>query len=315
MDRRQLIAKATNTRTTAGAGALLPPGVSRRFIRQIKEQGTFGQAIGLDLVEEPTGTINKVTSGARLIRAAAENADDGYRAEVTFPTVPYATNKIRLPFEVTQDLKHENIEGEAIEQDIVGEMTDQFALDLDDLDNNGDTAAGAGPDQAFLQINDGILKQAAALPGAQRIDGATINAGAISKEHIFALQKTMPNRFRATGRARLFMSPNRAISWREYLSNRATAGGDAILGGERGQSPLGDAIIEVPQFPDSRIIYTPPENIRRVVSWQVRHFRVDQTTDWELATRDKVGHVYFIKEDVIYADDAAVIDLYGLTAP
>jgi HK97 family phage major capsid protein len=315
MDRREALAKATQTRA-ASTGALLPAGVSRAFIQKIKDQGTFGKAIRLEVVNEPTGTINKITSGARLIRAAVENADDGYRAQVTFPTVPYSTNKIRLPWEVTEDLYHENLEGEALEAKIVDEMTSQFGLDLDDLDINGDTAAGAGPDQAFLQINDGVMKQAAALPAGQRVDAQTINAGAIDKAHFFAIQYAMPDKYRASGRAKLFMSPKRKISWVEALTARVTAAGDAILlGNESASRPLGDDIIEVPQFPADRILFTPPENIVRVVSWQVRKRKVTGDTDWELATRDKRGYIYFLKEDVIFQEPDAVIDLHDLDPP
>src|SRR4051794_35960281 len=161
-------------------------------------------------LETPTassGTINKLATGRRLIRGAPENADDGYRAEPTFPTVPFATAKVRLPWEVTEDTFHENIEGEQLEADLIDEMTQQFALDFEDLEINGDTAAGAGPDQAFLQINNGVLKLAAITAGVHRIDAQTINGGAIAKAHFFAGQRALPNKYRQQGGLAWIMSP------------------------------------------------------------------------------------------------------------
>jgi HK97 family phage major capsid protein len=311
--RRELLSKATMTTTVAGSGALAPPAVSERFFSKIKDVSPFGQAIDQETVVTTSGTINQITSGARLIRAAAENADDGYRAEVSFPSVPYATKKVRLPWEVTLDLLRRNIEGKTLEGKVVDEMARQWALDLDDLNVNGDEAAGAGPDQAFLQIDDGLLKKAAALAGAQRIDGSLINGGAIDKSHFFAIVKAMPSKFDSS--AKFFMSPKRKISWLEALTARATSAGDAVLAGASGgpgNQPLGRNIVEVPFFPDDRVIYSDPKNFVRVLSLNLTRYRVLPTTDFGLATREKIGYVWFLEQDFIIRESAAVIDLHTL---
>jgi HK97 family phage major capsid protein len=311
MDRRTALAKATIDRTVA-AGGLLPPGVSRKFIQVMKEKSIWGSKIDLSIVGEPEGTIKKITSGSRLIRSAAENSDDGYRAQVTFPEVPYATKKLRLPWEVTEDVFHENIEGQSLEATIVDEMATQFGLDLDDLEVNGDTA-NAGPDAAFLTINNGVLKLAETGVGVHRIDGSTINTGEIDKAHFFAMVQAMPNKYRAG--AELWMSPGRKISWLEAMTERATAAGDAvIMGGDAFDKPLGIKINEVPFLPDTRILYSSPRNFVRVVSWQIRKKRVTGETDWELATRDKRGYIYFLKSDFIVRENDALVDLHTLDA-
>jgi len=311
MDRRTALAKATIDRTVASAG-LLPPGVARKFLQVMKEKSPWGKAISMEVVGEPEGTINKITSGSRLIRAAAENSDDGYRAQVTFPTVPYATKKLRLPWEVTEDVFQENLEGQGLESTIVDEMTTQFGLDLDDLEVNGDTADVSG-DAAFLTINNGVLKLAAEGAGIHRVDASTINGGEIDKAHFFAMVMAMPNKFRAG--AQFWMSPNRKISWLEAMTERVTAAGDAVIaGGPAFDNPLGIQINEIPFFPDTRILYTAPANLLRVVSWQIRKKRVTGDTDWELATRDKRGYIYFLKSDFIIRENDAVVDLHKLDA-
>jgi HK97 family phage major capsid protein len=311
MDRRQALAKATIDRTVA-AGGLLPPGVSRKFIQLMKEKSPWGAAIDLEIVGEPEGTIKKITSGSRLLRAAAENSDDGYRAQVTFPEVPYATRKLRLPWEVTEDVFQENIEGQSIEATIVDEMATQFGLDLDDLEVNGNTADVSG-DAAFLTINNGVLKLAETGAGVHRIDASTIKGGAMDKAHFFAMVMAMPNKFRAGGE--FWMSPNRKINWLEGLTERATAAGDSVIvGGDFFDKPLGIKINEVPYLPDTRILYSSPKNFVRIVSWQVRKKRVTGDTDWELATRDKRGYIYFLKSDFIVRENDALVDLHTLDA-
>ena len=261
------------------------------------------------------GEINKIATGSRIIRAATENADDGYRAGATFATVPFTTRKIRLPWKVTEDVFHENIEGSGLESTLTDEMTTQFALDLEDLEINGDTAAGAGADQAFLQINDGLLKTitAAAVAG-RRIDGATINAGVWDKDHMFEMLYAMPNVYRRSGNLRWIMSPARAIQWWESVTERATNGGDAALLGAGGSitTPLGIPTLEVPALPDTTVLLADPRNFVRVISWQIRKRRVTGDTDAELAAKDKRFYVFFIKHDVVVEETNAVVQTYNL---
>ena len=309
MTRRDALIKATIDRTMASAG-LLPPGVSKNFLRLMKDKDNWSKAIDLKIVGEPEGTLKKITVGGRIIRAANENADDGYRAGVEFPEVPYATRKLRLPWEVTEDTFHENLERQALEATITDEMAEQFGLDLSDLEVNGDTA-NAGPEAAFIAINNGVLKLAEAGAGIHRIDGSTINGGGIDKSHFFAIAKAQPDKFLPG--CEWFMSPTRRLSWLEAMSDRATAAGDAvIMGGEAFKDPLAYKVNEIAHFPDDRIIFTPPKNLVRVVSWQIRKRRVTGETDYELATRDKRGYIYFLKSDFIIRENDAVVDLHSL---
>lgn len=314
MTRREALAKATITTTDAAAG-LLDPEQAAAFIRKIKESSTFGQGIRQELKGASSGEINKLSTAARIIRAATENADDGYRAGASFGTVGYQTVKVRLPWEVTEDTFHENIEREQLESTLTDEMTQQFALDLDDLGINGDTAAGVGPDQAFLAIDDGILKKiAAGGSGAHRIDGSTINAGAIDKGHFFEAYYAMPNRYRSRGNLVWAVSPGRSISWWEALTDRAGAQGDALLGGRNSvaDGPLNIPFWEIPAMPDDRILLLEKRNIVRVVSWQVRKRRVTGETDATLAAKDKRFYVFFLKLDTIIEEMDAVVDVHTL---
>lgn len=308
MNRRQAIAKATVDTTGASAG-LLDPEQSSAFLRTIKEKTALGQAMRLEIRKASSGEINKLSTASRIIRAATENSDDGYRAGASFPTVDYSTNKIRLPWEVTEDVFHENIEGEALEAALTSEMTAQFALDLEDLDVNGDASSG----DPFLGINNGILKLLStnASGDVHRIDGSTIDSGAISKAHFFAGIAEMPNKYVNQGNLKWMMSPAKQYQWIEWLTDRETGAGDAALSGT-GKSPLGIDILPVPSFPDERIVLANPRNFVRVVSWEVRKRKVTGETDAELAATDKRFYVFHIKEDVIVEEDDAVVDIHTM---
>lgn len=313
MNRREAIAKAT-IETAGAADALLDPEQSQRLVWRIKERLAFSNRQRTEMRRASAGEINKAIGNARIIRRATENTDDGYRAGVTFESVAYSAVKIRLPWEVTEDVFHENISGEAFEQELLRDMEQQWALDWEDLEWNGDTAAGAGPDQDFLTINDGLLKAFATAPN--RIDGSTINAGALHKSHFFEAKSTLPNRYRTDPGLVWAMSPNKHLEWIEFLTDRATGAGDAALlgGGTVTDRPLNIPIVEVPSMPDTRIVLLNPRNVVRVVTWDVRRRRVTGETDKELAATDKRFYVLHVKTDVVVEEDEALVDIHTLTA-
>jgi HK97 family phage major capsid protein len=313
MTRREALAKATVTTTDAAAG-LLDPAQGRAFIRALKENTSLANEMRQEVRTTSTGEINKIATGQRIIRAAAENTDDGYRAGATFDTATYSTRKIRLPWEVTEDVYHENIERGALEETLVSEMTQQFALDLEDLEINGDTADVSG-DAAFLNINDGILKMISTENVAGRnIDGSTIDAGVFGKGHLFEALYAMPNVYRRSGNLRWIVSPARAIQWWESMTERDTGAGDAALvgSGDLIGRPLGIPFLEVPSLPDDVVLLADPRNFVRVISWQIRRRRVTGETDAELAALDKRFYVFFIKHDVIIEEYDAIVRVHTL---
>ncbi len=313
MTRREALAKATVTTTDAASG-LLDPSQGTAFIRKLKEKTALAPLMRQEIRVATAGEINKIATGARIIRGAAENSDDGYRAGATFATVGFTTRKIRLPWEVTEDVFHENIEGQGLESTLVDEMTTQFALDLEDLEINGDTADVSG-DAAFLNINDGLLKMiVTANVSGRNIDGSAINSGVWGKGHMFEALYAMPNVYKRSGNLRWIMSPARAIQWWESLTDRATDSGDAALLGQGGaiDKPLGIPVLEVPSLPDTVVLLADPRNFVRVISWQVRRKKVTGDTDAQLAALDKRFYIFFIKHDVVIEETDAVVRVHTL---
>jgi hypothetical protein len=311
MTRREALAKATLLTSDVGAG-LLQQEQARRFIRTLKDQGALASQMRLEIRSASTGEINKLSTGARLMRSATENADDGYRAGATFSTVEYTTKKVRLPWEVTEDVFHENIEGDSLESTLMDEMNAQFALDWEDLDINGDTA-DVSADAAFLTIDDGLIKLLEAnVPSGQQVDGSTINSGVWAKEHMYAALQAIPNKYRRQGGLRWIMSPARHLQWWESIVDRAQYSGDDLLLGGGGviDRPYGIEILEVPAWPDTIVALANPSNFMRVVNWQVRKRKVTGETDSALAARDKRFYIFFLKRDVIVSEynSVALVD-------
>ena len=316
MDRRDALAKATITTPDFTSG-LLQPEQARAFIVKIKEQTALSNVMRLEIKRASSGTMDKTSTASRIIRRATENADDGYRAGVAFGTVGYQTVKVRLPWEVSEDAFHENIEGEGFETTLTNEMTAQFALDMEDLEVNGDTA-DTSADAPFLTINDGILKQLASAGSATHtVNGALIRSGDISIEHFFAALNALPNRYRKSlsGNLRWIMSPTLKLAWWENLALRTGIAADALYLGVGGpaEKPLGIEILEVPSMPDNQMVLADPKGFVRVISWEVRKRRITGETDSALATRDKRLYIFFVKHDVIIEELDAVARVTGLS--
>lgn len=320
MDRREVLAEIQKSTIERNVGGQLNPGQAKAFIQEVQEKSAFGSAIGLETPREPEGTIDKMGNGSRLVRGRKENTDDGYRAGISTSEIEYKSKDLWLPFEVTEDFFHENIEGESAEAKILNRMTRQFALDLDDLDINGDEAS----EDAFVSLDDGLLALAKGSEATHHVKGAKVKdaegnelKGAMGKELFFQLKYAMPNKHFNSGGMRWLMSPNRWTTWIEYLTNRETAAGDAALMAKE-LFPLGippfvgfssdksAPMPGIPAWPDDLIMLADLSNFTRVITWDIQRYRVTGETDWELATRRKRGYVFFIKKDFIIQEDDAV---------
>ena len=190
-----------------------------------------------------------------------------------------------------------------------------MALDIEDLEVNGDTAAGAGPDQAFLQINNGILKllrHGRGRPPDRRRDDQ------LGRDHQGPLLRRRARDAEQVPGRRQPRLADVARTGRPSTSSTSpiatTGAGDAaLLSSDTDQLTIRrNPVIEVPSFPDSRMMLVNPRNFVRVICWQVRRRKVTGDTDWELATRDKRGYIFFLKHDIVIEEPDAVVDVYGL---
>jgi hypothetical protein len=199
-----------NFRGPGGAG-LLNPEQAKTFFKMAFEKTVFGSLQRHEMRKATTGEIDKIAIGGRLLRKKAEATDDGYRAGVSSSKVEYATQSIRLPWEITEDALRRNIEGERLEDIIMGYMTEQTGLDIEDLHFNGDKNAkdtdGTTP-HPFLSINDGWIKKIKTGTGAHIVDHSAIGGTGFDKKHFFAASRAMPNKYKGS-ELKWIMSPTR----------------------------------------------------------------------------------------------------------
>ncbi len=154
LKRLDRIEKATMTTSGMNAG-LLNPEQSKEFFRMAFDTTPFSQLHRKEMRKAKQGELDKIAIGGRILRKKTENSDDGYRAGVETSKIEYNTKPIRLPWEITEELLRENIEGEGYEDTVMELMSTQTGIDLEDLHWNGDLDSS----DPFLNINDGWLKK------------------------------------------------------------------------------------------------------------------------------------------------------------
>jgi len=316
MTQAELLRKAAGTQATTDfpSTGLLLPEQSTAFLDLVYDATPFSKLMRTERRRSKSGTIAKIGIGGRLLRKKSQGVDDAILSKPVYSDIAYQTAASRLDWEINEEVFQENIEQEGYEDHVARLMGDQVGRDLEDLHFNGDTA-DTSSDAAFLDQNDGWLKQlAAGSSGAHRVNGATINGGYIEKGHFFAAHAALPSKYWQDGKIKWIMNPTLWGVYIEYLTNRATPAGDAALVGTLSSfgTPLNIGAVFVPSLPATRLLLGDPNNFIAVNTYDIRRRRT--TEGREAIRQDKRFYAIFLDDDPIIETTDAVVDVYGLIA-
>lgn len=310
MTQAELLRKATGVVVTtdleAGAG-LLSPEQSADFLDKVYDATPFSAAQRNLRRRAETGSINKIGIGGRILRKKNEGVDDAELVKPDYGEVEYVVKRYRADTEITEEVFEDNIEGEGFEDHWIGLITDQIGRDLEDLHFNGDESSS----DKFLKLNEGWLEQlAAAGSGAHRVNGGSIDSGAVAKGLFFAGLEAMPAKYKGNGRLRWIGNPSITERYLEGLTERATAAGDAALLGENLRLPGAIPFLGVPAMPTNRLLLADPQNFIVVTRRDVRYRKT--TEGREAIRQDKRFYAWFLATDPIIEETDAVVDVYGI---
>lgn len=292
------------------ASGLLAPEQADAFLDAVYEATPLNAIIRHEKRVATSGSIAALGIGSRLLRKKTAGVDDATLVKPVFTDIGYQTVPVRLDWEVEEEVYQRNIEREGFEDHLVRLMTDQVGRDLEDLHLNGDTA-DTSADAPFLTMHDGWLKKLAGSSLATRINGASTNGGNISKDHFGLAVAALPAKY-FTDQMRWIMSPVTKSRYIDYLSNRATPAGDAVLVSGDLTQIRGIPVITAPKMPNSRILLTDPKNLAAVNTQDIR--RRKTTEGREAIRRDMRFYAIFLDDDSVIERPDAVADIYGLAA-
>lgn len=287
-------------------GGLLNKEQSKKFLQQMFDSNELGKNVRHITRTAKTGEIDKIGIASRILRRKTENQDDGYRVGLNSSKLEYSTIAVRAPWELTEEVLRENIEGESFEKIATDMMTSQVGLDFTDLCLNGDTEVKADdPDHDFLYVKDGWLKQL--------MDGHVVDKSSTSSINIgmfYEAVKAIPNKYN-NGSLRWIMSPHMQQEWEQYLLEKCIEKGstapDSLY-----KSPASIPTIASSLLSDDKIILTNPKNLIVVNTYDMR---LRKTTEGkEAIMQDKRFYVLHFDFDAIIEEIDATAIITGIPA-
>lgn len=244
-------------------GGLLNRQQFEEFSLMAQDQTQVMDQVRFEAVDHPKGQIDRLGVGERLLRAATEATAGTQQAPQT-GSIQYDSVKMELPWEVSMETVEDTIEGDGTADRLVELFAQQFGVDSEDLAFNGDESSTDN----FLQINDGWITKADASTDTNTYDHGN---AAIDKEAFDNLLRGLPDKYRRDTSNLVFMtSLDQKQAYKDYLTDRSTASGDAMLMTGEEPTPYGLPIETPVGFPDGRVMLTDLRNLIWVAQRQMR---------------------------------------------
>lgn len=250
-----IVRKATIVADNLATGGKLNDAQSDRFIDFVIDETVLKDNARIVRFRNENLDIDKIGVGKRVAMPKSEGVDPQVRRGITTSKITISPHELIVPFEVGDNFRELNIEGDNVEETIIRLMATQLANDLEDLYINGNKLGPAVPQSDLLEggsadeIKDSYLALSngwsTLADSANVVDALGQNVGlSIFSKAI----RAMPTKFRRNRSAlRWFMSPDIWQLYMEKLSTRATALGDSAAGGGGGTpGPFGIAAVPVP---------------------------------------------------------------------
>lgn len=185
-------------------GGILGTEQSKIFVEAMFDSSAFMQKVRREPMASATKEIDKIGMTSRIARRATENDATivNYTQVPTFGKINLTAKKYMLPWEITDEVLEDNIEGDALETRIARLMATQFGNDVLDLAINGDDTVGAATTVAVEvdNVTDPIDITVASVTGFPR----TGTAGYLligTEKLIYEYVDTVANKFLGCSRA------------------------------------------------------------------------------------------------------------------
>lgn len=253
----ELVEKAAIIADTLSAAGKLNPAQSDKFIDYVVDESVLKNNARVVRFRNESLEIDKIGVGKRLAVPKAEAQDPNVRRGVTTSKITLTPSELMVPFEIGDNFREINIEGDLVEETIIRLMATQLANDLEDLYVNGnkngparlesDMFDGGSTTQyvkdGYLAMQDGwnVLADGANVVDAQ---GANIGLSIFSKAI-----RALPTKFRRNkSQLRWLLSPDIWQLYQEKLATRATPLGDSAVSGSDTSvpGPFGIPAVPVP---------------------------------------------------------------------
>lgn len=268
-ENKELLKKADLAIGDLAAGGLLNPEQSSTFLQRMIEEPTILREGRVVPMGAPSRIIDKIGFDSRILRPAVSSTalSAGDRAKPDLSKITLNTkefiSEVRIPYDVVEDnIERGGIGGSpsgdnvneargGIKNTIMSLMAKRVAADLEELALQGDTLSG----DPYLATLDGWLK----LSNVNTVDNLAVT---VDKSLFKKGKKAMPDKYlRNLSAMRHYVSVDQETEYRDTLSDRQTAGGDALITGQNDVFAYGTPVRPVSFMPEANGLFTWPQNL------------------------------------------------------
>ncbi|MDT3434694.1 hypothetical protein [Haloarcula sp. 1CSR25-25] len=289
--------------TDFATGSQLTPEQFEDFMLDVENQSNVLQQARQLTPAAESGEIPRLSVGTELFQSVGEGNSVSLQT-VDSTDVSFATTKVSLPFEQTWEASNELIDDP--EATIRQLFIRQFGRDLEILASVGDTSTSG-----FAGIEDGWLTVAdnSTSPGTYDHGSASID-----KSLFEDMRTAMPDRYKKAQNLVFLASYEQKDAYQEYLTDRSTSGGDAMLMNGDEPTPYGFDIITPLGWPDDRVMLTSMENLLYIVQDPLR---VKSTDASERNVLNDIETIYnmLAKIDYQIMEKSGVVTASNIAAP
>jgi hypothetical protein len=292
-----------------GTGGTLPREMFDEFFTGVQAQAELLDRVRTVPVGRSKTRIPKIGVGERLRRGQDEDTtqdEDGVNTDY----VDIDCAKGSVHWSLTRETVEENPEREDLADTILSLMSNQWAVDTEDLGVNGDESDA----DAFLNQNDGWLQIASArgMPTYAHTDSSG-NPQPVRSDLFHEAIQTMEDKYKRADPI-FVMSDTQVQEYSFHLTERESGLGDAVLFGDSELTPFDYDILGLPTMPDTEALFTPAQNLIYALRYDVR-IDVLQESD-EVFDNDLFAKYKIVgKDDFEIEDENAGVHITDIAAP
>lgn len=285
------------------SGAQLTPEQFEDFMIDVQNESTVLDQVRTLTPTAESGDIPQLGVGTRLLQQVDEEGN-ATKQGIESGDVPFNTTKVSLPFEQTWEANNEIIDNP--EATIRQLFIQQFANDLEILASVGDTSQSG-----FVAIEDGWLTVADNASAPETVDHGN---AAVNKSLFQNMRTAMPQRYKERQTLVFLTSYNQKDAYQDYLTDRSTSAGDAMLMTGDEPTPYGMEIMTPLGWPDDRAMLVSMENLLNIVQDPLR---VKSTDAAERNVMNDIETIYnmLAKIDYEIMEKEGVVTASNIAAP
>ncbi|MBO1583158.1 phage major capsid protein [Bacillus sp. XF8] len=306
MNNGQIIAGGSTELVLKDVNVPLPQAEAEAFLRDTINMATVLPKLKPYYKKAPAGNIDALSVGKRKLREASKDDTPTGTGSISSRQIPYAVKKVKWDEWIQNDDVWYAVAArdQNVEDVIVDMIQEQFATDLQDVIFNGDTAAGAGADQAFLKIIDGFVKKAKVSPNKTDLAANDVTIQAFV-DHVAVL----PDKYKTRKDIAWFITQKTHDKLMSLLTTRQTNLGDAVLIDGKVSKLAGYEVEIVQELQSGFAMLTPRDNLKPVFTRDVRYNRTAQGAT--AAAKDATYHILFAYLDCVIREVDAVAWMTG----